>query len=142
MIHTQRLFYDNLLIITSKTGQSITGLKKQKVSNAFVELMLKVLKGGTPNLKDVHALSDHEKKLYDLLVYASGLSKVVEPVGSGVKDHLRKRLELIEGEIEAGNTNAALVSEARQVLHSMAQMGMISRPSAVKHLKQLTHFHR
>ena len=142
MIHTQRLFYDNLLIITSKTGTSITGLKKQKVSNAFVELMLKVLKGGSPTLKDIHALSDHEKKLYDLLVYSSGLSKVVEPVGSGVKEHLRKRLELIEGEIEAGNTNHALVSEARQVLHSMAQMGMISRPNAVKHLKQLSHFHR
>jgi hypothetical protein len=130
------------LIITSKTGTAITGLKKQKVSNHFVDLMFKVLKGGTPNLKDVHSLSDHEKKLYDLLVYASGLSKVVEPVGSGVKEHLRKRLELIEGEVEAGNSNAALVSEARQVLHSMAQMGMISQPNAVKHLKQLSHFQR
>ena len=142
MIHTQRLFYDNDLIITSKTGTSITGLKKQKVSNAFVDLMFKILKGGTPSLKDIHSISDHEKKLYDLLVYSSGLSKVVEPVGSGVKEHLRKRLELIEGEVEAGNTNPALVSEARQVLHSMAQMGMISRPSAVKHLKQLSHFQR
>ena len=142
MIHTQRLFYDHELIVSSKTGTSITGLKKQKVSKPFVDLMFKVLKGGTPTLKDIHSINDHEKKLYDLLVYSSGLSKVVEPVNSGVKEHLRKRLELIEGEVEAGNTNPSLMKEAHHILHNMAQMGMISRPKAIAHLKQLSHFQR
>jgi len=142
MLHPQRLFYDNVLVITGKSGSSITGLSKRKVSDAFVELIFKVLHKQSPTLKDFKTLSESEKKLYDTLVYASGMSKVVEPTGSGIKEELRKRLELVEGEIEAGNNNPALMKEAHHILHNMAQMGMVSRPKAIAHLKQLSHFHR
>ena len=142
MLHPQRLFYDNVLVITGKSGSSITGLSKRKVSDAFVELIFKVLRKQSPTLKDFKTLSDSEKKLYDTLVYASGMSKVIEPTGSGIKEELRKRLELVEGEIEAGNNNPSLMKEAHHILHNMAQMGMVSRPKAIAHLKQLSHFQR
>ena len=142
MLHPQRLFYDNVLVITGKSGSSITGLSKRKVSDAFVELIFKVLRKQSPTLKDFKTLSESEKKLYDTLVYASGMSKVIEPTGSGIKEELRKRLELVEGEIEAGNNNPALMKEAHHILHNMAQMGMVARPKAIAHLKQLSHFQR
>lgn len=138
-IHPQRLVYDNVLKVT-KNGRSITGMTNTKVSDAFVSVMMSVLGNKTPTMKDFTKMSSEEKKLYDILVIASGLQKDVETVGSGVKEDLKKRLALIEGEIEAGNSNPLLIKEARSVLHRMAQMKMVSRPKAVAHLKQLQAF--
>lgn len=139
-IHPQRLVYDNVLKVT-KNNRNITGMPNMKVSDAFVSVMMSVLGNKTPTMKDFTKMSSDEKKLYDTLVIASGLQKDVETVGSGVKEDLKKRLALIEGEIEAGNTNELLIKEARSVLHRMAQMKMVSRPKAVAHLKQLMAFH-
>jgi hypothetical protein len=138
-IHPQRLFYDNVLKIT-KNGRAVTGMPNVKVSDAFGDVVLSVLKGQTPTLSAFKRMTAEDKKLYDMLVFASGLHKDVETVGSGVKQELKKRLELIEGEIQAGNSNPLLIKEARQVLHRMAQMRMVSRPKAVAHLKQLQAF--
>ena len=140
-IHPNRLFYDNVLRIT-KSGRDLTGFPLKKVSDAFVDVVFMVLKGQTPTLRAFKKLSEEERKLYDTLVFMSGLSKEIEHTGSGVKEDLKKRLQLIEGEIEAGNTNPLLIKEARQVLHHMAQMKMVSRPKAVAHLKQLQSFQR
>ena len=140
-IHPNRLFYDNILRIT-KSGRDLTGFPQKKVSDAFVDVVFMVLKGQTPTLRVFKKLSEEERKLYDTLVFMSGLSKEIEHTGSGVKEDLKKRLQLIEGEIEAGNTNPLLIKEARQVLHHMAQMKMVSRPKAVAHLKQLQAFQR
>jgi hypothetical protein len=139
-IHPQRLHYDNVLKVT-KNGRSITGMPNTRVSDAFASVVMSVLKQKTPTLKDFTKMSASEKQLYDTLVIASGLHKDVETVGSGVKEDLKKRLALIEGEVEAGNTNSLLIKEARHVLHKMAQMKMVSRPKAVAHLKQLQAFH-
>ena len=138
-IHPQRLFYDNVLKIT-KNGRSITGIPNVKVSDAFGDVVLSVLKGKTPTMKDFNRMSAQDKKHYDMLVFSSGLHKDVESTGSGIKQDLKARLELIEGEIQACNNNAILIKEARQVLHQMAQMKMVSRPKAVAHLKQLQSF--
>lgn len=140
-IHPNRLFYDNILRI-SKSGRDLTGFPQKKVSDAFVDVVFTVLKGETPTLRAFKKMSEEERKLYDTLVFMSGLSKEVEHTGSGVKEDLKKRLQLIEGEIEAGNTNPLLIKEARQVLHHMAQMKMVARPKAVAHLKQLQAFQR
>lgn len=138
-IHPNRLFYDNILRIT-KSGRELTGFPQRKVSDAFVDVVFTVLKGQTPTLRAFKKMGEEERKLYDTLVFMSGLSKEVEHTGSGVKEDLKKRLQLIEGEIEAGNTNPLLIKEARQVLHHMAQMKMVARPKAVAHLKQLQAF--
>jgi hypothetical protein len=138
-IHPQRLFYDNVLKVT-KNGRSITGMANTKVSDAFASVVMSVLSNKTPTMKDFTKMSADEKKLYDTLIIASGLQKDIETVGSGVKEDLKRRLALIEGEVEAGNTNPLLIKEARQVLHRMAQMKMVSRPKAVAHLKQLQAF--
>jgi hypothetical protein len=138
-IHPQRLFYDNVLKIT-KNGRSITGIPNVKVSDAFGDVVLSVLKGKTPTMKDFNRMSAQDKKHYDMLVFSSGLHKDVESTGSGIKQDLKARLELIEGIVQAGNNNPDIIKEARQVLHQMAQMKMVSRPKAVAHLKQLQSF--
>ena len=53
----------------------------------------------------------NEKGIYDSLIQIAGLHKDVDNNFGETKQHLKKRLELVEGEIGAGNTNPALKKE-------------------------------
>ena len=93
--------------------------------------------GGQPTMKEVNALSAGEKALFDSVVFTAGLAREVETTGSGVKQDLKNRLALIEGEIEAGNTNPELIKEARKILQHLARMKIIGHRPATEHLKML-----
>ena len=54
---------------------------------------------------------------------------------------MKKRLELISGEIEAGNNNDELLKEAHGILNSMAQMKVITHAQASKYYKDLKSFY-
>jgi hypothetical protein len=135
-ISPHKLFYENILKVTRK-GKHLTGFPNVKVSNDFVSFMFKVLDGAQPTLRDVNKLSVGEKEIFDAVVFTAGLQKKVESTGSGVKQSLKDRLALIEGEVEAGNTNDDLIKEARKILQHLARMKIIGHRAAAGHLKQL-----
>jgi hypothetical protein len=135
-ISPHKLFYENILKITRK-GKHLTGFPNVKVSNEFTEYMFKILDGKQPTLRDANKLATGEKQLFDSVVFTAGLQKKVESTGSGVKQNLKNRLALIEGEIEAGNTSDELIKEARKILQHLARMKIIGHRSANAHLKQL-----
>ena len=140
-ISPHKLFYENVLKITRK-GKHLTGFPNVKVSNEFVKFMFKIMDGAQPTLRDVNQLSVGEKQLFDSVVFTAGLQKKVESTGSGVKQKLKDRLALIEGEIEAGNTADDLIKEARQILQHLARMRIIGHRAASGHLKQLINAQR
>jgi hypothetical protein len=135
-VSPHKLFYENVLKITRK-GKHLTGFPNVKVSDAFVKFMFKIMDGGQPTMKEVNALSAGEKALFDSVVFTAGLAREVETTGSGVKQDLKNRLALIEGEIEAGNTNPELIKEARKILQHLARMKIIGHRPATEHLKML-----
>lgn len=136
-----KLFYENVLKITRK-GKHLTGFPNVKVSNEFVAFIFKILDGQQPTLRDVNQLSAGEKQLFDSLIFTAGLQKKVDSTGSGVKQSLKDRLRLIEGEIEAGNTSDLLIKEARKILQHLARMKIIGHRAASGHLKQLINAQR
>jgi len=140
-VSPHKLFYENILKITRK-GKHLTGFPNVKVSNEFVSFIFKVLDGEQPTLRDVNKLSVGEKQLFDSVVFTAGLQKKVESTGSGVKQKLKDRMALIEGEIEAGNTNEELIKEARQILQHLARMKIIGHRAASGHLKMLINAQR
>jgi hypothetical protein len=50
---------------------------------------------------------------------------------------MKERLALIEGELEAGNSNKKLLVELHALLHRMARSGLISINAAADHYKAL-----
>lgn len=136
-----KLFYENVLKITRK-GKHLTGFPNVKVSNEFVSFIFKILDGHQPALRDVNQLSVGEKQLFDSLIFTAGLQKKVDSIGSGVKQTLKERLALIEGEISSGNTNDMLIKEARKILQHLARMKIIGHRTAAAHLKQLINAQR
>ena len=67
----------------------------------------------------------------------SGMNKHMQHhSGDEITSELKDRLELIEGEIEAGNNNKELLNELREVLMKLYHYNVIFLIVAKKYLKQ------
>jgi len=137
-ISPKRLYYNNVLAIKHKSGKSLGGLPNVQVSEKFVSIIMNLLRGQKPTIKDFSQLDISEKGIYDSLIQIAGLHKDIDNTFGESKQHLKKRLELVEGEIGAGNTNPALKKELHGLLGKMAHSGMIGYGDARKHYLSVT----
>ena len=137
-ISPRKLYYNNTLAIKHKSGNSLGGLPNVQVSDKFVSIIMNLLKGQKPSLKDFTQLELNEKGVYDSLVYIAGLQKEVDNNFGETKQHLKNRLELVEGEIGAGNNNPKLKKELHSLLGKMAHTGMIGYGDAKRHYLNVT----
>jgi hypothetical protein len=68
-------------------------------------LIFKILDGGSLTKSDLSVLKPNEKVVYDKLTKLSGFHKTIVNSVDEALSEMKKRLELISGEIEAGNHN-------------------------------------
>ena len=132
-----QLYFNNLLGVRNKNNRQVTGITNIIVSDTLVHLIFKILDGGNITKSDLSVLKPHEKIIYDKLMKLSGLHKTMVNTVDDTLHELKKRLELISGEIEAGNNNKELLKEAHQILFSMAQMNVITHVAANQYYKDL-----
>jgi ATP-dependent protease HslVU (ClpYQ) ATPase subunit len=141
MIKPNDLIYKNKLIMLSHTGNGLTGIRQQQVSDELVEIIMNLLNDKTITHNDLKKLNLSEKQMLDNLLYLSGLHKSSDNTLSQTRQAMKHRLELIEGEISAGNTNPELKKELHGLLLKMAHGGLIHYPQAYSHYRNLTkHF--
>ena len=136
-ITADQLYFNNLLGIRNKSNRQVTGIPNVMVSDTLVHLLFKILDGGSLTKSDLSILKPSEKVVYDKLMKLSGLHKtMINSVDESLSE-MKKRLELISGEIEAGNNNKELLKEAHGILFSMAQMNVITHVAANQYYKDL-----
>lgn len=133
IISPHKLYYENMLVVLNQDGKHMTGFRNKKVSDAFASLVMKITNKEHLSKHD-YLLPLGERELFDALIHVAHLHKSIETEGFAP---MKKRLELIEGEIEAGNTNHELLSEAHGILYKLALAKVITHPSAKKHLAYL-----
>jgi hypothetical protein len=136
-ITADQLYYNNLLGIRNKNNRQVTGIPNIIVSDTLVHLIFKILDGGSLTKSDLSVLKPSEKVVYDKLMKLSGFHKSVVNSVDETLSEMKKRLELISGEIEAGNDNKELLKEAHGILFSMAQMNIITHVAASQYYKDL-----
>ena len=138
LILVKKLFYDNILSLVSEKKKQFKGFKTIKVSERFVELIMQMLKGHKPTSKDLKSLDAKEREIYDELIQLSGLHKSVEHTGDKTVEELKKRLELIEGEIGVGNDNPELLKELYSTVSLLVHFKKITPTEAKSYLKQFS----
>ena len=134
-ISPRNLYYKNILSIRSRTGKAINGLKDLKVSDAFVSAIMKILRGDVVRKHDIAMLSDKEQMAYDNLIYMSKLFKKHHNNVDKTVQKMKERFAVLEGELEAGNTNKLIVEELHQLLHKMAKSNIITATDATNYWK-------
>ena len=137
-IDLNKLFYRNILSIKDRKGKQINGQMNKHVSDNFVEVIFKILEDRPitkTDLKNIH----NERILYDNLIVQSGIhkSKNIPTTIEDTAPEMKNRLGLITGEIEAGNSNVALLKELHELVFKMAQINLISRSAATNYYNNI-----
>ena len=110
IINPDRLYFKNTLIIRRLADKKpITGHKNVIVSDEFVNIIFKIINGSSVSKSNVKDLSNNEKILYDNLMMQSGFHKTQPHTIDESSQQMKKRVDLIVGEIQAGNSNRALL---------------------------------
>jgi hypothetical protein len=129
-IDLHKLFYKNVLSITYN-GLKIVGFKNSPVSDAFVKVVMDLCKGESneTNLGE-------EEGLFDALIHVAGIHKKVGHTANKSIERLKQRLQLVGGEIQAGNNNDMIKKELRDIVFKLSHLGAITKNSALDYLKQ------
>jgi hypothetical protein len=133
-----KLFYQNVLSIKRHNGNKIIGHKNKRVSDNFVDIILKMFENKPITQSDLKNIKD-EQMLYDNLIVQSGLHKL-KKIPTNIEqtsEQMKNRLGLITGEIEAGNSNKALLTELHELLFKMVRVHLISKNAAAAYYKNI-----
>jgi hypothetical protein len=131
-LHLYKLYYDNEFVLKDLSGFNIPGVKNVKVSDDFVAIIMKIHNNENVNQSFIKKLSSNEQDLYDLFIFKCGFKNLDNDHKSKI-DKLKSNLEVIQGEIEAGNDNKEILKELYDVLHQLAVYKCISLNDAKKH---------
>lgn len=141
MISPDKLYYRNVLQVRTNKGKQLTGISNMRVSETLVSIIMKALEGNRVNKSELNLLSTKERHVYDNLMYMSGGHKHHETTLDKTTHEMKERLDLIEGELDAGNNNPMLIKELHALLHRMARTGLITMNNAAKHYKELKDYY-
>jgi hypothetical protein len=135
----KKLYLSNILSIINQHHKKVNGFNNVKVSDAFVELIYDII-----NKKNYHSklnkINDNEKMVFDHLLKVSNLHKQITGTGTINVEKLKKDLEIITGEIQAGNNNKLLKKKLYDLLQKMVHYNLISSPQSIKYFKQFDTF--
>ena len=128
-----KLYYDNVLSVR-KGSNKIHGFRTVPISQQLTDVLLKLTSGKEPSQKDIATLGTEEQHLFHALMRAAKLHKeIVYHPETEVVDYLKKRLALVEAEIEAGNTNRANLSEVSDILNRLVAFRVITQTDKNAH---------
>ena len=133
-----KLFYQNILSIKRHNGNKIIGHKNKRVSDNFVDIIMKMFDDKPITQSDLRNIKD-EQMLYDNLIVQSGLHKL-KKIPTNIEqtsEQMKNRLGLLTGEIEAGNSNKSLLTELHELLFKMVRVHLISKNAAAAYYKNI-----
>jgi len=137
VIMPNKLFYDNILSISRPDGVKINGFKNRHVSDDFVVVVVKMLENKNDYQRELNNLSSSERVLLDNLLKIANLhKKVITGSGNESINKLKNELQILEGQIQAGNNNESLKKKLHDILHKLAYFKVISLTQANKHYKE------
>jgi len=135
-IALNKLFYKNILSARHNNLGRIAGFQNVKVSDEFVAIIMKLIRGEKVIKQEIDALQKTEQMLYDTLLSLANLHKKAPNNKDSTIRALKERMDLIGGEIDAGNDNKALVKELYNIVHALKNFGVITNKEATKYLSQ------
>jgi hypothetical protein len=136
-INKDKLYYDNVLSILDNKNNRICLMKNKKVTDDFVDLMSKTIEGQKINNKDINILNNDDKNLYYVILKMAKEHKNAGINIDNTESDLKKKFELLEGEIKAGNNNNKLFDDMKDILGKMIQLKLISQHSANSYIKDI-----
>ena len=137
IILLNKLYYQNVLSIKDKKMHSVENFPNVKVSDKLTDILYHMcIKNTKPTKESINTLNATEKKLFDLLLYVSGLGKNIGTNKDENITELKDRLKLVESQIRAGNNNPVVKKEMKEIIQKLYLYKVISHNNGKAYLKQ------
>jgi hypothetical protein len=139
IVHIPHLENDNILNFKFPSMGSIPTLKPVNVDNNFKEFILDILNTGKVNQRHYDGLTDAEKAHFNKVVKGAGLTNTLQFKNDNNIDEKKdlKRLDILMGEIEAGNDNEKLKKECKELIKKCVMNGSIPKHRGMDYLFQI-----
>lgn len=134
----KKLLTKNILSLQKKNRQKVPGFPNKVVSDAFIDIVPKIVNSKHVSIEDFENLKSGEKELLDNLLHACELNKIIK-TGSGTDtlNKAKQNLNLIEGQIQAGNNNPSMKKELYNALFKLVHLNALSERQARLHYKTI-----
>lgn len=130
-----KLINNNVLSIKDKKNKSIANCKNVTVSDHFVNIVSKII-DNVDITNDYHELTEDEKIIYNSLMILSGLSKVAKVPKPSIQ-FFKNKVQLLSGEIEAGNDNIKVKEDLQYYLNQLVLFKAITKKQAQTYFNQI-----
>ena len=134
-IFLRRLKSTNILKV--KRGKwDLSEYPRKRVSDKFIILLEHTLKNGAVDKDELENLDEDEKNLFIHLVETAGLSNILRIKRK--PDEMLGELNILVGEVEAGNNNPSIINKIKHILQQLYRDGHITSTERVAYLKEVT----
>jgi hypothetical protein len=125
-INSGKLWDEHTLSVRDKNGYMVHGMPSAKISNEFVEIILKIVKGDKITQHEIKSLKIGERELYDLLLEKARIIKELPNTKTDTIAELRTKFNVLQGEYEAGNTNTELITDLIKTAKKLHMLKVIT----------------
>jgi hypothetical protein len=139
IIHYPHLVNDSLLNVKYPSMGAIPLIKTVSVDDNFKDFMIDVLDTGKVNQRHYNSLTEPERSHFVKVARGAGLLGIlgVKPNEDDQESKDIKRLELLFGEINAGNDNDKMIKECKVLIKKYIANGRIHKNKGLEMLMEL-----
>jgi hypothetical protein len=138
LLHQHNLL-GGILQIRRRSGNIINELPRQSIGGRLKKILITLTGTGSPSFEDINELSTHEKELLNKVVKHCKIDqRLLVPTPDKTKEEQdMNRLQILSGEITAGNNNPTIVKELKTLLLRLKNSGRIPRREAHEIMEDL-----
>jgi hypothetical protein len=139
IVHIPHLENDNVLNFKFPSMGSIPTLKPVSVDDNFKEFIIDILNTGKVSQRHYDTLTEPEKAHFNKVIKGAGLTNSLQFKTDSKIDEKKdiKRLDILLGEINAGNDNEKLRKECKELIKKCVNNGSIPKHKGMDFLLQI-----
>jgi len=139
IVHIPQLKNDNVLNIKFPSTGTIPSIKPVNVDENYKQFFLDVLESGKVNQRHYDSLTEPEKSHFTKVARGAKVMGVLQIKPNDDDEEVKdiKRLELLFGEINAGNDNDKMVKECKMLIKKYIANGRINKNKGLEMLMEL-----
>ena len=129
IIHMPYLENDSVLNVKFQSMGSIPSIKPVSIDDNFKDFILDILNSGSVNQKHYNSLTEAEKLHFHKIIKGAGLTNTLKFKQDDKIDDKKdvKRLDILVGQIVAGNDNDKVLKEAKELIRKCVGNGSITK---------------
>jgi hypothetical protein len=138
LLHQHNLL-GGILQIRRHSGNIINELPRQAIGGKLKNVLIKLTGTGSPSFEDINELNTHEKEILNKVVKHCKIDqRLLVPTPDKTKEEQdMNRLQILSGEITAGQNNPQVVRELKTLLLRLKNSGRIPKREAHEIMEDL-----